>query len=249
MKKLFNQNKSCKNLAFTLAEVLITLGIIGIVAALTISTLIQSYKKQVVETRLAKFYSMINQAVKMAEIDYGPQDTWLDYLITPAMDEDGNYVFDKSDQIDNLVQKYFAPYLKIVNSEDLISDNNQSVWSKRVYYFADGSAFAFPLNGLNYELYFFPKNAKKCHNSSVTYGSCLFNFVFIPGNKNIGKTKKYDTNIGGVQTSLIRWNGNDEDLMTNKETGCKDGNGSLCTEIIRRNGWKIPKDYPRKIKF
>ena len=35
-----------KKVAFTLAEVLITLGIIGVVAALTLPTLIQNYKKQ-----------------------------------------------------------------------------------------------------------------------------------------------------------------------------------------------------------
>ena len=38
---------SLKRAAFTLAEVLITLGIIGVVAALTLPTLIQNYKKQV----------------------------------------------------------------------------------------------------------------------------------------------------------------------------------------------------------
>ena len=36
-----------KKLAFTLAEVLITLGIIGVVAALTLPALISNYKKQV----------------------------------------------------------------------------------------------------------------------------------------------------------------------------------------------------------
>lgn len=56
---------------FTLAEVLITLGIIGIVAAMTLPTLIQNYKNRVVETRLKKFYSTMNQAVLMAEAQYG----------------------------------------------------------------------------------------------------------------------------------------------------------------------------------
>lgn len=43
MKKVF---------AFTLAEVLITLGIIGIVAAMTIPTLINNYQKKITVTRL-----------------------------------------------------------------------------------------------------------------------------------------------------------------------------------------------------
>ena len=49
----------CDNIrksAFTLAEVLITLAIIGVVAAMTIPTLISSYREKVVETKLVKFY-------------------------------------------------------------------------------------------------------------------------------------------------------------------------------------------------
>lgn len=56
------------NKAFTLAEVLITLGIIGIIAAMTIPNIIAGYRKNVVETRLAKLYSSINQAIKISEI-------------------------------------------------------------------------------------------------------------------------------------------------------------------------------------
>ena len=53
--------------AFTLAEVLITLGIIGVVAALTLPTLIQNHQKQVYVTQLKKAYSTINNAYnKMA---------------------------------------------------------------------------------------------------------------------------------------------------------------------------------------
>ncbi len=37
---------------FTLAEVLITLGIIGVVAAMTIPVMISSYNKHITETRL-----------------------------------------------------------------------------------------------------------------------------------------------------------------------------------------------------
>lgn len=41
-----------KKLEFTLAEVLITLGIIGVVAALTMPMLMQKYNNSVAETRL-----------------------------------------------------------------------------------------------------------------------------------------------------------------------------------------------------
>ena len=41
--------------AFTLAEVLITLGIIGIVAAMTFPILMTKYNYKITETRLKKF--------------------------------------------------------------------------------------------------------------------------------------------------------------------------------------------------
>ena len=62
--------------AFTLAEVLITLGIIGVVAALTLPSLISRYKKQVIATRLKQFASIWQQAIRMAEIENGETTTW-----------------------------------------------------------------------------------------------------------------------------------------------------------------------------
>ena len=44
---------------FTLAEVLITLGIIGVVAAMTIPTLIANYQKKVLENQFKKGYSTL----------------------------------------------------------------------------------------------------------------------------------------------------------------------------------------------
>lgn len=56
---------------FTLAEVLITLGIIGIVAALTIPQLIKNYEKKVLHTQFLKVYSDLNNASKLFEIHEG----------------------------------------------------------------------------------------------------------------------------------------------------------------------------------
>ena len=71
----------CNNLrkvAFTLAEVLVTLGIIGIVAALTIPSLIQKHQEKVTVTRLKQTYSIFSQAVELAQIDYGDINFWSD---------------------------------------------------------------------------------------------------------------------------------------------------------------------------
>ena len=65
-----------RRVAFTLAEVLITLGIIGVVAALTIPTLMANHRKQVVVTRMQKFYTTFNQAIMLAENKYGEIEYW-----------------------------------------------------------------------------------------------------------------------------------------------------------------------------
>ena len=55
--------------AFTLAEVLITLGIIGIVAALTIPSLITNYKANKLRAQFLKSYSTVQQVFKQMEAD------------------------------------------------------------------------------------------------------------------------------------------------------------------------------------
>lgn len=65
--------------AFTLAEVLITLGVIGVVAAMTLPTVINQYNKIVTVTRLQKSYTVFSQAIKMAEVKYGPAREWPDW--------------------------------------------------------------------------------------------------------------------------------------------------------------------------
>lgn len=58
-----------KKYAFTLAEVLITLGIIGIVAAMTIPTLIANYKEKELITRNKQAYSLVTQALNRIKAD------------------------------------------------------------------------------------------------------------------------------------------------------------------------------------
>lgn len=55
-------SKLKKEVAFTLAEVLITLGIIGVVAALTVPSLINSTNDAEFYTAVRKFYSVLSQA-------------------------------------------------------------------------------------------------------------------------------------------------------------------------------------------
>ena len=85
---------------FTLAEVLITLGIIGIVAAMTIPTLMTNYQKKTTATRVKKAYAEILQAIKLSEVDNESMESW----------NVGNDV-----SIENTkayVEKYIMPYYK-----------------------------------------------------------------------------------------------------------------------------------------
>ena len=69
MAKNFEQSKRKKvtaaKAAFTLAEVLITLAIIGVVAALTIPTLLNNYNDKVLETRYKKAVNIMTNGFKL----------------------------------------------------------------------------------------------------------------------------------------------------------------------------------------
>ena len=65
-----------KSAAFTLAEVLITLGIIGVVAALTLSMIIPNLEAKKTEAKLKKFYTVIAQATRQSEADNGDWSNW-----------------------------------------------------------------------------------------------------------------------------------------------------------------------------
>lgn len=71
--------------AFTLAEVLITLGIIGVVAAMTLPTVINNSKSKENEALLKKAYSTLSQAIAAMEYDMGT-------TITPPSDNDYSFV-------------------------------------------------------------------------------------------------------------------------------------------------------------
>lgn len=60
---------------FTLAEVLITLAVIGIVAAMTIPNLVQGFQEKVIVTQLKKTYSMLSQTTELVKIEH-PFSEW-----------------------------------------------------------------------------------------------------------------------------------------------------------------------------
>ena len=65
----FTSHFSLKSAAFTLAEVLVTLGIIGVVSAMTVPTLMQNYQRQSYVTQLHKTYNEMSQALLRYQTD------------------------------------------------------------------------------------------------------------------------------------------------------------------------------------
>lgn len=91
---------------YTLAEVLITLVVIGVVAAMTLPTLINKYREKELVTRYKRVYSLINQAYMRAIADNGgPANTW-------------------DDMYETALYEKIKPYLKI--SADCPANSNAS---------------------------------------------------------------------------------------------------------------------------
>ena len=74
---------------FTLAEVLITLGIIGVVAAMTIPTLIQNTNSVKFASQFKKSVSTLSQAALMAQAQYD-----IDYSLVTTASTDANCASD-----------------------------------------------------------------------------------------------------------------------------------------------------------
>lgn len=90
-------------LGFTLAEVLITLGIIGIVAAIVMPTLIYDNQKNIIEARVGQTYSTLAQAMEMSELDNSKVEYWSNAISGSSPTAENSKKF---------FEQYLKPYLK-----------------------------------------------------------------------------------------------------------------------------------------
>lgn len=161
--------------AFTLSEVLITLGIIGVVAALTMPAVIANYQKQETVSRLQKVYSVLSQAVKQAELNEGEIKYW-NFSLPP----------------ENFYKTYIKPYITVsqefINSDppfDIsykclngrICNTYGSYSNKSVpkIILNDGSMIIFDFLGNNYEVILTDINGYKKPNTWGKRYVCFFN--------------------------------------------------------------------------
>ena len=172
--------------AFTLAEVLIVIGIIGVVAALTLPNLNHATGDKEKVTRVKKIYSTLSEAVDRAQAIYGPFDTWFNDL----RDSDGDIenMVAANERFAKRVTEFMkvskdcgfgdgcfsnAPLLETDNSyasenylEDLQSENDYMVA------LADGISLAF------YSCYFITVDIDGPNKGKNQKGNDIFGFGF-----------------------------------------------------------------------
>ena len=224
-----------KKLAFTLAEVLITLGIIGVVAAMTIPTLITNHQKKQTVVKLQRAISVLNQAYRLAYDDVGEASA------QESLDMGAEEYF----------KKFWAPYIKVHMYCDSYStcgydrdtfDTLNYTNKPMVVPNNMGTAFI-TTDGIFYNIRVAGGTAD---NSSGEI------FVDLNGPKKpnmIGKDvfilSRVDDDVkGGVVVPFC--SGNDlEDINSQcSAKGTMTSNGYCCAEKIKRAGWNIDKSYP-----
>ncbi len=233
--------------AFTLAEVLITLGIIGIVAAMTIPTLITNYQKKVTVTRLKGAYSQLYEAIKMSEADNGEvsgwdfaQPNWFDNYIS-------QYIKYQKDTFKDLSDENAIPYKQVSGSRETgLALLRPGFGGSRVYTLLNGvdiivfdkaraltdaykaTGIIIDINGVNSKPNQFGKDA--------FYFELNYEHGFIP----MGKWKTPECTPPNDGNPDRNW----------YKTGCigygcnKNGRGMYCAGLIMSDNWTIANDYP-----
>lgn len=230
---------------FTLAEVLVTIGIVGVVMAMTLPVLVDRYQKKVTVERLKKVYTILSQAVLMAEKDYEAIEYW-------------NFELTSQEFMDI----YLKPYFQNVASEIKSLDNSR--YSKS-YALTDGTTFY----GWMYKL-----SSPERHDITTFYmlvidingkqkpnqtGKDVFYYYIFPrkssyynggyGNiaQNVPGPGLYPDGYGYSRTVLKTqgWRGCDKRKGDENPRGEASGDyaGAFCTALIMLDGWKIADDY------
>lgn len=232
-----NGNKSLNiKFGFTLAEVLITLVIIGVIAALVIPTTVAKYQKQETVSRLKKVYSTFSAATTRAITDYGYPTGW---------------DFSNGDTA-SFAEKYITPYLSVLkicgtsDSDDckfkFTSVSNEfDLSDKYKFILGDGTKVVFPhsnISGtLNYVYVVIDINGDKGPNKS---GRDVFVFMY-----NFALPQAGEENQGRFITVYpVR------DRASNMGSCRADASTSFgsvnygCAALIMKDGWQIKDDYP-----
>ena len=225
--------------AFTLAEVLITLGIIGIVAALTMPVLIANYQKKNVVVNLEKAYTNLSQAIKLSEASNGELEYW-DFGM-PAKDFFNKYLYNFVSVNNSTFNSQDLQY-KYLNgnncTEILCTENSYIVFLSdgmllivsSANFLSDGRVISIDINGLkkpNIVGKDFFSFALTKNNGIVPFGA---------GNFGISDGEGGSQSFGTFDRDKLKGNNS---YACNREK-----KGYWCAALIMFHNWTIKKDYP-----
>lgn len=228
-----------RKLGFTLAEVLITLGIIGVVAAMTIPGLIHSYKKMVWVGKLKQNFSLISQGFRHYIADSGNS---LEFASWRSSEEElTNFFRTYFKEIQNCDGTYapcFAEkYGKLDNSRIVNMRNNHCQYTGRL---VNGAAIcADAMETANRELDDGDVSVNMFHNEAIVAIEIDINGPQGP-------------NVFGLDYFVMAINdqGNIFDLNYEQEGGFfpRAGGDSRTGALgkIIKDGWKMTYSYPIK---
>ena len=221
-----------KRAAFTLAEVLITLGIIGVVAAMTLPALIANHQKKVASTKLKKFYSTMQNVLNFATLDYGEMRYWE----FPTKQNDGA-------QMSKFATTYIFPYLQGVKQCNTTENSECFFYANKIfdqglpvlYIFNDGSCFGMNIGGAGIGMgnihIIYDYN---CMQNPNKYGKDVFEFLINwLGDKYIFKGGGFSTRNMTTREELLNF--------------CKNAQNTArgeCASLIQFDNWEIKDDYP-----
>lgn len=216
MKKFLN-----KKLGFTLSEVLITLGIIGIVAVLTIPAVMKNYRNRLYVAQLQKTYAQISDAVQAIMID---EHTGSFYETKAALP---NACTDAATGDCSAGAGYFLnKYFKVLKRNCGTGANACAAAS----YQSIGGVYAGQLSG------------DYCIQTTNGAAICMKrdaenNFVDL----NIDVNGQAEPNITGrdVFYLTIQKNGTVTDYRETSENNCSNPTSAGCFNKVRNAGWKM----------
>lgn len=150
---------------FTLAEVLITLGIIGVVAAMTLPDLKLKMDASANITSLKKFYTEFSNATNLLISEYGEPDSW---GLVDNDAESSAAVLDMYKKRLNMTRiclegdtSCFAFPVYTYKGVVKITENEYSSWQLKSFVLNNGTTVFFDVNNGNFSVFFDVNGLKK----------------------------------------------------------------------------------------
>lgn len=240
--------KAKKNIGFTLAEVLITLGIIGVVAAITIPALISACNKTIIENRLRQTNAIILQAFRRYQANNGDSTMSLDTY------EDGNvngYSWQRSkDFFDEYFAKSFNTTTQYPKSKvfPIYSSNGKVQNNAFIAYYVynmlnNGTVIGVSKNG-NYDgiRVVVILNHQK---NKLRVGKDVFELQYM--SDGISGYYAYNPQLRRNYTEGNRKSYIDACTSNATHPLYAMTSAEFCGFLILQNNFKVPKDYPVKL--